>query len=121
MTQILRVASLSLPSGWRNEVFRGLTKCQAVPSEGSAVLCTTGEYASVTSVISEINVHPWGDKGIRDEREQCHQCHPLTLIIHRDASKLSNNSINPALQAFSPSHLGNSSKLDCSRFVVNCK
>ena len=32
-----------VPSGWRNEVFRGLTKCQAVPSEGSAVLCTTGD------------------------------------------------------------------------------
>ena len=25
----------------RSEVFRGLAKCQAVPSEGSAVLCAT--------------------------------------------------------------------------------
>ena len=33
---------LYVPSGWRNEVFGGLTKCQAVPSEGSAVLCATG-------------------------------------------------------------------------------
>ena len=55
MTQILRVASLSLPSGWQTQV--------------------------------EINAHPWGNKGIRDERKQCHQCHPLTLIINRNASK----------------------------------
>ena len=34
-------AVLVLPSGWRNEAFRGLTKCQAVPSEGSVVLYTT--------------------------------------------------------------------------------
>ena len=62
MTQILRVAMPSLPSGWRNEVFRGLTKCQAMPSEGSAVLCTTGENASETSVIREISEHQWGIK-----------------------------------------------------------
>ena len=62
-------------------------------ASGFALATIRMANASVTSVISEINVHPWGDKGIRDEREQCHQCHPLTLIIHRDASKLSNNSM----------------------------
>ena len=63
--QILRVALPSLPSGWRNEVFRGLTKCQAMPSEGSAVLCTTGENASETSVIREISAHPWEIRNMR--------------------------------------------------------
>ena len=43
---------LYVPSGWRNEVFGGLTKCQAVPSEGSAVLCATRGTASVSYAAS---------------------------------------------------------------------
>ena len=42
------------PSGWRNEAFRGSTKCRAVLSEGSTVLCATEEHASIRCVICEI-------------------------------------------------------------------
>ena len=38
-----RFLPVAWPSGWRNEVFRGSTKCRAVPSEGSAMPCTTEE------------------------------------------------------------------------------
>ena len=48
------------PGRGRSEAFRGLAKCQAVPSEGSTVLCTTEDPtgSAAEGVLSEKVVPP---------------------------------------------------------------
>ena len=64
-----------VPSGWRNEVFRGLTKCQAVPSEGSAVLCTTEVTASVSYAASVLSA------SLREVYMFCSACFVFVFVI----------------------------------------
>ena len=82
----LGFSALSPEFRGRNEVFRGLAKCQAVPSEGSAVPCTTedpigSEAEGVTSTLSSTSSlqrscsHPGGSTSLRvHSLDSCDLC-----------------------------------------------
>ena len=55
-----------------------------------------------------------------EERVVSSPCGAGTLVVcPRDPHSAWSFSFNPALRSFPPSHLGNSSKLDCPRFGVS--